>query len=93
LEKNPKMRFFVQNNWAAFNIDAQGWHSKGMANMGEMDKWDKTMAEQIPNLNATSVKLYEEQVDKINKEIGHSRCPLPKSDKSAGIADTLGDGF
>ncbi|MGO8766117.1 MAG: hypothetical protein ACLQSR_13400 [Limisphaerales bacterium] len=72
LEKNPKMPFFVQNNWAAFNIDAQGWHSKGMANMGGMDKWDKTTAGQIPNLNATSVKLYEEQVDKINKDIGHT---------------------
>jgi hypothetical protein len=72
LKKNPKMRFFVQNNWAAFNIDGQGAHSKGMASMGGMDKWDNTTAEQIPKLNATSVKLYEDQVDKINNDIGHT---------------------
>ncbi len=72
LEKNPKMRFFAQNNWAAFNIDAQKWHSNGMASGVGMDKWDKTTVEQIPKLNAASLKLYEEQVDKINKAVGHT---------------------
>ncbi len=69
LVNNPKMRFFAQNNWAAFNIDAQGWHSSGMS---ARVNWDATTAEQIPKLNAVSEKLYEEQVDKINKEIGHT---------------------
>ncbi len=32
----------------------------------------KTTVEQIPKLNVNSVKLYEEQVDKINKETGHT---------------------
>src|SRR5262249_23559299 len=31
-----------------------------------------TTAEQIPELNAASVKLYEEQVDKINKDVGRT---------------------
>ncbi len=37
-----------------------------------MDKWDNTTVEQIPKLNATNVRLYEEQADKINKDVGHT---------------------
>ena len=70
LQNNPQMRFFVQNNWAAFNIDAQKWHSSGMASMGQV-KWDATTAEQIPTLNAVSEKEYEKQVTQINHDVGH----------------------
>jgi hypothetical protein len=68
LENNPKMRFFVQNNWAGFNNDGQ---KARQSMMGPARPWDSTTEEQLKTLNTECEKAFEEQVKKINEKYGH----------------------
>jgi hypothetical protein len=68
LESNPKMRFFVQNNWAGFNNDGQ---KARQSMMGAARPWDSTTEEQLKTLNTECEKAFEEQVKKINEKYGH----------------------
>jgi hypothetical protein len=69
LLNNPNMRFFVQNNWTAFNQDGQKQH-QGLSIMGRVN-WDATTVDQLKTLDTVYEKAFEEQVGSINKEVGH----------------------
>jgi hypothetical protein len=63
LQQNPKMRFFVQNNWAGFNNDGNKAHSQ----MGGSGKsWDQSTEEDLKTLNTVCEKAFEDQIIKIN---------------------------
>jgi hypothetical protein len=65
LQYNPKMRFFVQNNWAGFNMDG----NLARQTMGRGGKqWDQTTEEELKTLNTTCEKAFEDQVKKINEK-------------------------
>jgi hypothetical protein len=65
LQYNPKMRFFVQNNWAGFNMDG----NLAGKTMGRGAKpWDQTNEEDLKTLNTTCEKAFEDQVKKINEK-------------------------
>jgi hypothetical protein len=65
LENNPKMRFFVQNNWAGFNMD--GNLAGKMMGRGAK-QWDQSTEEELKTLNTTCEKAFEDQVKKINEK-------------------------
>jgi hypothetical protein len=74
LKANPKTKFYVQNNWAGFNMDGNLAHSA----MGRGGKqWDQTTETDLKTLNTVCEKAFEDQVDKINEKyrkdekIGH----------------------
>jgi hypothetical protein len=67
LQYNPKMRFFIQNNWAGFNMDGQLARTRGMASMGSVN-WDATTEEKLKTLNTTCEKAFNDQVNKINEK-------------------------
>jgi hypothetical protein len=67
LEFNAKTRFYCQNNWTAFNTDGQKQHQMGG---GNRVGWDQTTVEMLKTLDATYEKAFEDQVGKLNKEIG-----------------------
>jgi len=64
LQHNPKMRFFVQNNWAGFNNDGNKAHQFG----GKSKPWDQTTEEELKTLNTVCEKAFEDQVKKINEK-------------------------
>jgi hypothetical protein len=65
LEHNPKMRFFLQNNWAGFNNDGQ------LARQFKMGPpWDETTEEQLKTLNTVCEKAFEAQAKAINEKYG-----------------------
>jgi hypothetical protein len=65
LSKNPKMRFFLQNNWAGFNQDG----NLAGKQMGRGAKpWDQTTVEDLKTLNTTCEKSFNDQVKKINEK-------------------------
>jgi hypothetical protein len=68
LQYNAKTRFYCQNNWTAFNTDGQKQHQMGG---GNRVGWDQTTVEMLKTLNTTYEKAFEDQVGKLNKEIGH----------------------
>ena len=67
LQQNPKMRFFIQNNWAGFNMDGQLARTRGMASMGSVN-WDATTEEKLKTLNTTCEKAFNDQITKINEK-------------------------
>jgi len=74
LQQNPKMKFYIQNNWAGFNMDGNLAHSA----MGRGGKqWDQTTVEDLKTLNTTCEKAFNDQIKKINEKytkdekIGH----------------------
>jgi len=66
LENNPKMRFFLQNNWAGFNNDGQKARQMKMG-----PAWDATTEEQLKTLNTECENAFEAQAKKINEKYGH----------------------
>jgi hypothetical protein len=65
LQYNPKLRIFVQNNWAGFNMDG----NLAGKTMGRGAKqWDQTTEEDLKTLNTTCEKSFEDQVKKINEK-------------------------
>jgi hypothetical protein len=64
LQYNPKMRFFVQNNWAGFNQDGNQAHSMGRGGKS----WDQSTEEDLKTLNTVCEKAFEDQVNKINEK-------------------------
>ena len=70
LLNNPDMRFFVQNNWTAFNQDGQKQH-QGLAVMNQVN-WDATTVDTLKGLDITYEKAFEDQVEKINQAFGHT---------------------
>jgi hypothetical protein len=66
LENNPKMRFFLQNNWAGFNNDGQKARQFQMG-----PPWDATTEEQLKTLNTVCEKAFEAQAKAINEKYGH----------------------
>ena len=66
LENNPKMRFFLQNNWAGFNNDGQKARQFKMG-----PPWDSTTEEQLKTLNTECENAFEAQAKKINEKYGH----------------------
>ena len=69
LLNNPNMRFFIQNNWTAFNQDGQKQH-QGLAVMNQVN-WDATAVDTLKGLDTTYEKAFETQVTQINDEVGH----------------------
>jgi hypothetical protein len=74
LKANPKTKFYVQNNWAGFNMDGNLAHSA----MGRGGKqWDQSTETDLKTLNTVCEKAFEDQIDKINEKyrkdekIGH----------------------
>ena len=74
LKYNPKTKFYVQNNWAGFNMDGNLAHSA----MGRGGKaWDQSTEEDLKTLITVCEKAFEDQVNKINEKyrkdekIGH----------------------
>jgi hypothetical protein len=65
LQYNPKMRFFIQNNWAGFNMD--GNLAGKMMGRGAK-QWDQTTVEDLKTLNTTCEKAFDDQVKKINEK-------------------------
>jgi hypothetical protein len=65
---NPQMKFYVQNNWAGFNMDGQV--AGKMMGRGRLD-WDATTEENLKTLNTTCETAFETQVKEINEKIGH----------------------
>jgi hypothetical protein len=65
---NPHMKFYVQNNWAGFNMDGQV--AGKMMGRGRLD-WDATTEEHLKTLNTTCEKAFETQVKEINEKVGH----------------------
>jgi len=63
LKNNPKMRFFVQNNWAGFNNDGNLAHQ-----MKPGKAWDQTTEADLKTLNTVCEKAFEDQVKKINEK-------------------------
>ncbi len=71
LQDNPRMRFFVQNNWAGFNNDGQkARESMQLMMSGKLKKWDETTAEDLKTLNTECEKAFEAQVSEINERVG-----------------------
>jgi len=66
LEHNPKMRFFLQNNWAGFNNDGQKARQFKMG-----PPWDSTSEEQLKTLNSECENAFEAQAKQINEKYGH----------------------
>jgi hypothetical protein len=65
LQQNPKMRFFIQNNWAGFNMD--GNLAGRMMGRGAKP-WDQTTVEDLKTLNTTCEKAFNDQIKKINEK-------------------------
>jgi hypothetical protein len=65
LENNPKMRFFLQNNWAGFNNDGQKARQMRMG-----PPWDSTTEEQLKTLNTECEKAFDAQAKQINEKYG-----------------------
>jgi hypothetical protein len=65
LQQNPKMRFFIQNNWAGFNMD--GNLAGKMMGRGAK-QWDQTTEEDLKTLNTTCEKSFDDQIKKINEK-------------------------
>jgi hypothetical protein len=65
LQQNPKMRFFIQNNWAGFNMD--GNLAGRMMGRGAK-QWDQTTEEDLKTLNTTCEKSFNDQIKKINEK-------------------------
>jgi hypothetical protein len=71
LQDNPRMRFFVQNNWAGFNNDGQkARESMQLMMSGKLKKWDETTEEDLKTLNTRCEQAFEAQVKEINERIG-----------------------
>ncbi len=70
LTNNATMTFFVQNNWSAFNADGQLMHQMGRGGAGS--DWNATTVERLKGLDTNYEKQCELQVDKLNKEVGHT---------------------
>src|SRR5207249_4439878 len=69
LLQNPKMDFYVQNNWTAFNADGQYQHRNGLGG-GPGVSWDQTTVEVLKTLDVGYEKAFEDQVVKLNQVIG-----------------------
>jgi hypothetical protein len=65
LQQNPKMRFFIQNNWAGFNMD--GNLAGRMMGRGAK-QWDQTTVEDLKTLNTTCENAFNDQIKKINEK-------------------------
>jgi len=65
LEQNPNMRFFIQNNWAGFNMD--GNLAGKMMGRGAKP-WDQTTVEDLKTLNTTCENAFNDQIKKINEK-------------------------
>jgi len=73
LQDNPKMRFFVQNNWAGFNNDGQkARESMQLMMSGKLKKWDETTVEDLKTLNTECEEAFEAQVKEINERVGRT---------------------
>lgn len=65
LKYNSKTKFYVQNNWAGFNMDGNLAHSA----MGRGRKdWDESTVEDLKTLNTVCEKAFEDQVKLINEK-------------------------
>ena len=65
LKYNTKTKFYVQNNWAGFNMDGNLAHSA----MGRGGKaWDESTEEDLKSLNTVCEKAFEDQVKLINEK-------------------------
>lgn len=72
VQNNPRMRFFVQNNWAGFNNDGQKARASFQLMMsGKLKKWDETTEEDLKTLNTECEKAFEAQVKQINSGLGN----------------------
>jgi hypothetical protein len=65
LSKNPKMRIFLQNNWAGFNMDG---NLAGKLMGRGAKQWDQSTEADLQTLNTTCEKAFEDQVKKINEK-------------------------